>query len=167
MTEVLQTLAGLPAVESISSTVSNGSVKHYLVRVRFFDDNVKIMEQLESIWPFCSVKLEKGIVVAEYMVRPSELEAFIEKVLQFDLFKRNSILKLRFNGFDKSAPFKEVILTCNFNGADKDVLERLVAYYESAGDRVVRGNDLAEIFIETHGKPLGRAIQEKAVCLAM
>lgn len=82
MTKILRLINDISVVDSIQSVITNGNIKHYKVEITLSD--LRLVEHLEKLWNFGTVKLSKNFVSAEYIVCPNEVHLFYNRILKFD-----------------------------------------------------------------------------------
>jgi len=82
MNEQLRNIGGISLVRSIKSVISQGNIKHYAIKIESY--NSRLHKKLESLWPFGIVELSDGILKAEYIVKPNEIDEFNIKLSKLD-----------------------------------------------------------------------------------
>lgn len=153
----------LKYMDSVRSVVSNNTIKHYLFTVSLYSSSLSCVE---SVWPFCTVELCDGLLKAEYMVRPDDLDNFLLAISESGLFseRKGYMLTLRFNGFADGSGYRELIVDYHFS--DKGKFNKIITHCNNLGDRVISNNMSAKIFVDTCGADLNKLLTERIECLS-
>lgn len=111
MNEKLIRLSKFSIVSSVRSTISQGKVNYYTISIKG-PSNAITYEKLECLWPYSVIAVIEGVVVAEYMVRPQELDDFYEAVSNLTLPVEADdliIISLHFDDNYPNSPKKQLL----------------------------------------------------------
>jgi len=137
--KIFSMLMEIPAVVGVGATRVKGAVKHYNIQV---EGNV---DKLASLWPFCNITANDNGTVADYIVRPDEINAFYSNLSRkYPRRKR-----------------KEVAILLQFNGPLTDEIRRRVAMNIRGSDRTIWGDDRVAIILGNRKEEAVKAVQER------
>lgn len=136
-------LMNLPAVQKVSAVTVNGSVKHYNVQVKLQGKGAE--GELVKLWPFGNVSTDGESAVADYIVRPEEVEKFCSRLLYVPLKLNES----------------EVAIVVQFDRPLADETKHRVAKSVRASDRIIWGEKMVAIILRNCGGEAVKAVQER------
>lgn len=143
--EVFNLFMQLPVTNSVQVTFSQGNVKHYNVIIK--TDNLNLAGKLMALWPFCTVSSENGELIANYLVKPEEVNELylrLQKAKFISAKKKNEVALM----FQLKRPITEDL---------KQKVERIIR----SSDRVVWGDNRMAVILVACDNEAVRLVEKR------
>lgn len=143
--EVFALFLQLPGIETVHATLTQGNLKHYNVRVKAEDP--RAIDKLMTIWPFCTVGSVEDGLIADYVVKPEEVDEF------YDRLSKASYLAIKKK--------TEVALIFQLRRPVTEELKNMLMGSIRGGDRILWGDNRLTIILKAGQDEAVRAVEKR------
>jgi hypothetical protein len=142
--EVFNLFMQLPVINAVQATFAQGSVKHYNVIIK--TDNLGLAGKLMSLWPFCTITSENGELIANYIVKPEEVDELHSKL------EKAKIVSNKKN---------EVALMFQLKRLITEELKQKVESVIRSSDRIVWGDNRMAVILSTSNPEAVKIVERR------
>lgn len=143
--EIFALFLQMPGVEAVHATLAQGNIKHYNVRVKTEDPQA--INKLMTIWPFCTIGNVEDGLVADFVVKPEEVDEFYAR-----------LSKASYLAIKKKT---EVALIFQLKRPITDDLKNIIAGSIRGGDKIIWGDSRMTIILKAGQDEAVRSVERR------